>query len=70
MERSVLWFLSASSTSAREEVAALHQGNEIALLSFGFPMSFVVWMICRWRFDSSTTSKSTRPRRPMPAAAR
>jgi hypothetical protein len=41
-----------------------------ALSIFGFPTQDVPWMIWRWRFDSSTTSKSTSPSRPTPAAAR
>ena len=38
--------------------------------SFLRPTSFVPWMICRCRFVKSTTSKSTMPMRPTPAAAR
>src|SRR5579885_739436 len=34
----------------------------------GRPTSLVLWMICRWRLLSSTLSKSTKPRVPMPAA--
>ena len=36
----------------------------------GTPTRSVEWITCRCRFDSSTTSSSTRPRRPTPAAAR
>ena len=38
--------------------------------SFLRPTSFVPWIIWRWRFVKSTTSKSTKPMRPIPAAAR
>src|SRR3954463_1910467 len=38
--------------------------------TFGTPTRSVVWMTCRWRFDTSTTSSSTSPRVPTPAAAR
>ena len=38
--------------------------------AFGFPTSDWPWMICRCRLDSSTTSNSTMPSVPTPAAAR
>src|ERR1700742_1555385 len=38
--------------------------------ALGLPMSDTPWMICRCRLDSSTTSKSTMPSVPTPAAAR
>ena len=38
--------------------------------TFGLPMPAVVWRIWRWRFDRSTTSPSTSPIVPTPAAAR
>src|SRR5437867_621916 len=38
--------------------------------SFGRPTSLVPCSTCRWRFDTSTTSKSTSPSVPTPAAAR
>ena len=38
--------------------------------AFDRPMSRWPWMIWRCRFDSSTTSKSTMPSVPTPAAAR
>ena len=41
-----------------------------ALSVFFIPMRSVVWRIWRWRFDSSTTSSSTIPSVPTPAAAR
>ena len=37
---------------------------------FGIPTRSVLWITWRWRFDSSTTSSSTIPIVPMPAAAR
>ena len=37
---------------------------------FGMPMRSLVWRIWRCRFDKSTTSMSTRPMVPTPAAAR
>jgi hypothetical protein len=37
---------------------------------FFCPTRAVEWMIWRWRFDMSTTSKSTIPIVPTPAAAR
>jgi hypothetical protein len=41
-----------------------------ALSSLGRPMSLVPWMTWRWRLEASTTSKSTMPIVPIPAAAR
>ena len=38
--------------------------------TFGSPSRSVEWTIWRWRFEASTTSSSTIPRRPTPAAAR
>ena len=38
--------------------------------AFSVPMSDTPWMTWRCRLDSSTTSKSTMPRVPTPAAAR
>ena len=38
--------------------------------TFGSPSESVEWTICRCKFDSSTTSASTIPMRPTPAAAR
>ncbi len=38
--------------------------------AFERPMSLCPWMIWRCRFDSSTTSNSTMPSVPTPAAAR
>ena len=38
--------------------------------AFERPMSLTPWMIWRCRLDSSTTSKSTMPSVPTPAAAR
>ena len=38
--------------------------------TFFSPTRSVVWMIWRWRFERSTTSKSTMPIVPTPAAAR
>ena len=38
--------------------------------AFGRPTSDWPWMTCRCRLDSSTTSKSTMPSVPTPAAAR
>src|SRR5947209_8104866 len=38
--------------------------------TFGTPMRSVVWMTWRWRLDRSTTSLSTTPSVPTPAAAR
>ena len=37
---------------------------------FGLPTDALVWRIWRWRFDRSTTSESTSPIVPTPAAAR
>jgi hypothetical protein len=42
----------------------------LAESTFFVPMRSVVWMIWRWRFERSTTSKSTIPIVPTPAAAR
>ena len=42
----------------------------VADSTFERSTSSVPWAICRCRFEKSTTSKSTRPIRPMPAAAR
>ena len=41
-----------------------------ATSTFGSPTSRVVYRTCRCRFEASTRSKSTRPIRPTPAAAR
>src|SRR6266498_2006161 len=41
-----------------------------ALSSLGRPMSEVPWMTCRCRLEASTSSKSTMPMWPTPAAAR
>ncbi len=38
--------------------------------TFGTPIRSVVWMTWRWRLERSTTSSSTIPIVPMPAAAR
>ena len=38
--------------------------------TFGVPMRSVVWMTWRWRLERSTTSSSTMPIVPTPAAAR
>ena len=38
--------------------------------TFGMPMRSVVWMTWRWRLERSTTSSSTMPIVPTPAAAR
>jgi hypothetical protein len=38
--------------------------------TFGTPTRSVVWMTWRWRFETSTTSSSTIPSVPTPAAAR
>ncbi len=38
--------------------------------TFGTPMRSLVWMTWRWRFERSTTSSSTIPSVPTPAAAR
>ena len=42
----------------------------VPLATLLFPIQDVPWMICRCRLLSSTTSKSTSPIRPTPAAAR
>ena len=44
--------------------------DEIILEIFNRPIECVVWMICLYKFEFSTTSKSTIPIRPIPAAAR
>ncbi len=38
--------------------------------TFFLPTSLVPWITCRWRLEVSTTSKSTSPKVPTPAAAR
>jgi hypothetical protein len=38
--------------------------------TFATPMRSVVWMTWRWRLETSTTSSSTMPSVPTPAAAR
>ena len=44
--------------------------NFAALSTFGMPTRLVEWITWRCRFDASTTSASTMPRVPTPAAAR
>ena len=42
----------------------------VADTTFLWPTRSVVWITWRWRFERSTTSKSTIPIVPTPAAAR
>ena len=44
--------------------------DSLADCAFDFPTSDCPWITWRCRFDSSTTSKSTTPSVPTPAAAR
>src|SRR6201996_9838877 len=67
---------SALSESSRSWCSTTSTSGLISLMLFradsalGLSMSETPWMICRCRLDSSTTSKSTMPSVPTPAAAR
>ena len=60
----------ATAWASTRDVRVEGERRATALSSLGRPTQPVSWRIWRWRLLSSTTSKSTMPIRPTPAAAR